>query len=891
MGSNRLEHLFNPRSIAVFGARASGRSLGARVYSNIISGGFAGPVIPVNASQDKFDGKRCYATIGAYRGKIDLAVIGSAPSDVSAGLIDCAQAGIRHAIVMSAGLGDEGPQKAALDRDLRAVAGKTGIRFLGPNSIGLVRPGVGLNASYLTAKVPQGGLAMVSQSPALCAAVLDYAGPNHIGFSTLTSLGDTSEIGIAEVLDFLATDFATKAILLYVEDIPNARSFLSALRMAAQIKPVVVLRTALSPAVAGTARTRAGDVVKPDVVFDAALDRAGALRVDTFGRLFAAAEILSSKTRAGGDRLAIVTNGGGAGRLAAYRAKALNLTLTPPSNETVDRLDAVLPAHWSRQNPIDLLGIAQPQSYRTAVETCLEDPQFDGVLVLLTPQAKTRADATAKTVIDAASNSRKPVLACWMGDSSTRRARRRLTANGIPDFQTPERAVEAFSYLAQRERNRRLALETPQPLSAGDRPDIESARKTIELALDAGREILSDLEAKRVLQAFRIPVNMPRQAGSCAQAKKAAWELGFPVAIKIDAPEVTYKSDVDGVWLNIRNNSNLTAAWSEVTQTVRSRRPEVEIRGVTVEPMVWMPHSRQLMMGAARDARFGPVILFGAGGTVGGALQDTAVALPPLNDVLADRLIDRTRIARLLAAYRGNPPANREAVTSALLRLSDLVCEFPQVIEVDINPFLVGPDGAICLGARMRVGPPAQTGQHEHMAIRPYPRHLEQTCDLADGTTLLIRPVRPEDAESERQFFKDLSAEARRLRFMYALNELTPEMLVESTQIDYERQMALLAFTQENGLDVQQGGARYTIDPNGISCEFAIVVSERRRNQGIGRRLMLALLDTARAHGLSVMRGTVLAENEPMLKFMDALQFSCLPDEEDSALVIVERAL
>jgi acetyltransferase len=487
---------------------------------------------------------------------------------------------------------------------------------------------------------------------------------------------------------------------------------------------------------------------------------------------------------------------------------------------------------------------------------------------------------------------RKPVLACWMGETSVAEARQLLSGAGIPDFTTPERAVEAFSYLTRHELNRRMALETPGPLSELEPPDLEGTRMIVAGALAEGREMLSDIESKAVLRAFRVPVNTTIEADGASEALVAAETVGFPVAMKIHSPQISHKSDVGGVRVNITDAAGVRTAYRQITERVKAARPDAEILGVTVEAMAKVEDARELVVGANHDPVFGPVILFGAGGTMVEVLRDSAVSLPPLNAVLANRLINRTRVSRLLEAFRERPAVDRKAVIDVLLRVSDLVCEIPEIEELDINPLFAGPGGVLAVDARIRIRrPPANLGRYEHMAICPYPHHLVQKGYLADGTPLTIRPIRPEDAESEQAFVRELSAEARQMRFMHALEELTPDMLARFTQIDYSREMALIAVTEEDGKPVQQGVARYVINPDETSCEFAIVVSDRKQQQGIGTRLMVALMDAARDHGLTSMEGTVLAKNQPMLALMTDLGFQKRRSEDDPDLFIVERWL
>jgi len=893
MGPSQLEKLFNPGAIAVFGASESGRSVGSRVFSNLRRAGFEGALYPINPKHERVGDLPCFAAIADAPGPVDLAVIAT-PADTVVGIIrECGEAGIGHAIVLTAGFREMGEEGKAREAELIETAKRYGVRFVGPNCVGLVRPSIGMDASFLNAATPKGRLALVSQSGALCSAISDWAEPHHLGFSALVSLGNSGDIGFGDILNYLAHDKETKAILLYVEGVRDARSFLSALRLAARLKPVIVLKAGRNTDSSNAAHTHTGALMGSDDVFDAALARVGAVRAQTFGQLFAAAEVLSAGIHASGNRLAIVTNGGGAGVLAADRAGDLGIQLPRPAPETLAALDEVLPAYWSRANPVDILGDASPEKYKAAIEACLKDDTFDGVLVMLTPQAMTAAGGAAQAVIEVAGRRPpKPVLACWMGESSVADARHMLSAAGLPDFTTPERAIEAFSYLAWHEQNRRLALELPGSQSHAGAQDVDGARMIIDAVLAEGRDMLSDIEAKGVLRAFGIPVNVTIEADTAAKALVEAETLGFPVAVKINSPDISHKSDVGGVRTNVLSAADLRTAYNEVITGAKAARPDAEIKGVTVEAMSRIDDARELVIGASRDPVFGPAILFGAGGTMVEVLRDSAVTLPPLNEVLARRLIKRTRVSRLLEAFRDRAPVDHDAVVDVLMRVSDLVCELPEVVELDINPLFAGPGGVIAVDARVKIKRlPSRARRHDHMAIAPYPRHLVRKEFLTDGTPVTIRPIRPSDAESEQAFVRDLSPEAKRFRFLSALRELSPKMLAEFTQIDYSREMALIALAEDNGKLVQHGVARYAINGDGESCEFAIVVSDRIQKKGLGTLLMNALMDTAREYGLKSMEGTVLAENAGMLQLMRELGFSIRPSQYEMAVMEVERPL
>jgi acetyltransferase len=721
--ASKLEHLFNPRSIAVFGASQSGNSVGATVFRNLVEGEFEGSLVAVNPKYEDVFGMRCYRSVEHVEHEIDLAVIATPASTVATIIRQCGNKGIKNAIILSAGFGEAGKAGQLLRAELNEVAAQAGIRFIGPNCVGLVRPWINMNATFLKSTTPKGNLALVSQSGAICSAIADRAAPHNLGFSALVSLGNSLDTGFGDVLEFLAADEKTDAILLYVEGIRYARSFINAVRVATRSKPVIVLKAGRHDKSSDAAHTHTGALIGSDAVFDAALERAGAVRVDTYGQLFAAAEILSAKKMTNGNKLAVITNGGGAGVLSADRAGDLDIDLPVPSKNTIATLSKTLSPYWSKDNPIDILGDATAPSFGLAVEAALEDENYDGVLVMLTPQAMTDATAAAKAVIDVIpKGNTRPILACWMGETSVLEARKILNENGIPDFEVPEHAVEAFSYLARHEYNRRLAFEMPSLRLKNKQHDIQLARKIINVALDDGRMMLSDIESKEVLKAFGIPINSAFEASNLNELKDAASRIGYPVAVKINSPDISHKSDVGGVRINISDEEALNAAWDAVISNAKFAMPDATITGVTVEPMARIKSGRELVIGVSKDPVFGPTILFGAGGTLVEVLKDSALSLPPLNAILAGRLISHTKISKALDEFRGMPAVDRGEIVDVLMRISDLVCELPEIEELDINPLLAGANGVVSVDARIRVCHGLEEFvKYDHLAIMPYP--------------------------------------------------------------------------------------------------------------------------------------------------------------------------
>ncbi|MEJ2508608.1 MAG: GNAT family N-acetyltransferase [Gammaproteobacteria bacterium] len=907
MGPHYLDRMITPNAIAVFGASERPDSVGQRVFANILAAGFKGRLYPINHKHGQVQGHTSYPDLAALAKEkgvqaIDLAVIATPAPTVPDIIRQCGEHGVGAAIVLSAGFGEAGTEGSRLQKALLEQARRFGVRIVGPNCLGLMRPRIGLNATFGHNNALPGKLALISQSGALCTAILDWAESNQVGFSAMISLGDAADVDFGEILDYLALDAETHSILMYVEGIRDARRFMSGLRVAARMKPVIVVKAGRHQAGSRAAMSHTGALVGSDDVFDAALARAGAVRAFTIEQLFAAAQILSSGARAPGKRLTIVTNGGGPGVLATDRAVELGLSLSELTPETHERLDEVLPAHWSRANPVDILGDAPPERYGAAVAACLEDPNVDGIVVMLTPQAMTRPLEAAQAVLAAAHpkgkqtrRARKPVLACWLGQRQVESAWHAFSEGGLPYFHTPEAAVEAFSYLAHYQHNQQLLMQVPGPLSRRSEPDTEGARLIIEGALGEHRKVLSAMEAKAVLAAFGVPVTPTVESHSAGEALVEAESIGFPVAMKIDSPDITHKSDIGGVRLNVTDAHTVKSVYNRLIDQARKHNPQADIKGVTIEHMHISPHGRELMVGVLRDAAFGPVIAFGAGGTTLEIVRDRAVALPPLNRFIARTLIANTRIAGMLGEFRGMPAIDMDAMENVLRRVSEMVCELPHIQELDINPLIADENGVIAVDARIRVDYyTPSTERYAHMAVYPYPAHLVRHWQLPDGTDITIRPIRPEDAEIEQAFVRRLSPQSKYFRFMQSLQELTPTMLVRFTQIDYDREMALIAVLgngTEASSETEIGVARYTINPDGQSCEFALVVADEWHRRGIGSRLMSSLIEIARARGLKTMEGEVLSGNAEMLGLVSRLGFTVQTSADDPSVRLVQRPL
>jgi acetyltransferase len=893
MRQHYLTALFAPKSVAMFGASDRADSVGEIVFRNLLEGGFDGEIYAVNPAHDEIQGRKAYPDLESIDRPIDLAVVATPAKTVPSIVEECGKHGIKAMIILSAGFREVGGPGRALERKVVDLARSYGIRFLGPNCLGFIRPSIGLNATFGNNSAAKGGIALVSQSGALCTAILDWAENRDVAFSAVVSTGIGADLGFGDILDYLASDSKTQSIILYIEGVHDARRFMSGMRAAARVKPVIVIKAGRHSEGADASMSHTGALVGGDEAFSAAVSRSGVVRVDTISQVFAAGGTLSSRYRSSGHRIVIVTNAGGPAVLAADHFADVRLELAELGEETIDRLNAALPSTWSRRNPVDIIGDAPPERYEEAIDICLQDPAVDGVLVLLTPQAMTRPLEVAEAVVDAADHNDKPIVASWMGGSQVNPARQAFRRAKIPTFNTPEAAVDAFHYLASYRSNQKLLLQTPERLSLHhEEPNTEAARLIIESALVEKRTVLTEPESMAGLDAFRIPTVRNGIARSAEEALVLAVSIGFPVAMKIYSEDISHKSDVGGVELSIQSATDVRGAYVDLMARVRRARPDAALQGVTVEQMRRTPSAREVMIGVVNDPVFGPVISFGLGGTWVEVMEDVAVALPPLNERLAKNLISRTKIAGLLGEFRNLPAADIDALVDVLLRVSNMTCELPWLQEMDINPLFMDEHGVVAVDARIVVGVPRpSTDPYNHMAIHPYPSDLETHVQLPDGTNVTIRPIRPEDAEIEADFVRNLSDEAKYFRFMHALDELTPEMLVRFTQIDYDREMALIATINEGGTEVEHGVVRYVTNPDRTSCEFALVISEEMRGHGIGQRMLKRLMEIALSRGLDTMEGEVLAENRRMLDMVRSMGFQVQSSPDDPGVKFVWKEL
>jgi acetyltransferase len=876
MSVRNLDALMNPRSVALVGASDREGSLGSLIWHNLTRAGFKGMLYPVNPRRKSVGGIVAYKDFPALPEAPDLAIIVTPPQHVPGIVTQAGAAGTRAAVVISAGFTPELRQQT-LD-----AAKPYLMRLQGPNCLGLIVPPLGLNGSFAQLTPETGGIAFLSQSGAILTSVIDWAGPRGIGFSHLVSLGDMADVDFGDLLDYLAIDPNVTAILMYAEAITNARKFMSAARRAARVKPVIVIKAGRHPQTAKAVASHTGAMAGSDAVYEAAFLRAGMLRVYGLPQLFTAVETLAqAKMMPKGDRVAIVTNGGGIGILATDAAIDAGVRLAELTPETIARLDAVLPATWSHGNPVDIIGDASPERYAAALAAVLADANSDAIIALNCPTATADASASAAAVIETFAKSPKPLYTAWIGQATAAEARAMFSHFHIPSFETPEAAVRGFSHVVRYRRGQELLMETPPSMPTSFAFDAKSVEAIIAPALAEGRDMLTSPEAQAMLAAYGIATSGAEIAPDAATAAAIAERLGGAVAVKILSPDITHKSDVRGVALDLRGPGKVARATLEILARARAQRPDARILGVTVEPMVRRSGGIELIIGVTEDPQFGPVILFGEGGTAVEIIGDHALALPPLNLKLARDLMASTRVWKRLSGYRDRPPADLDAIALTLTKVSQLIIDIPQVVELDINPLLVDAESVIAVDARIRLKPTTQSGA-ARLAISPYPRELETELTTNSGTSYLLRPIVPEDEPQVQMLIGRLSPEAIRFRFFSTIRELSHRDAARFTQIDYDREMALVLTARGNAGEAPiHGVVRLMADPDNEQAEYSIVIEDRLTGQGVGTALMHRIIDYARSRGIHEVFGYVMKENANMLAVCQALGFDIASQPDD----------
>jgi acetyltransferase len=877
-----LDALFSPRCVAVIGASERPGSVGRTLLWNLLRSPFGGTVYPVNPRRHSVLGVHCFASVAEVPEPVDLAVIATPAPGVPEVVAACVAAGVRAAIVISAGFREVGPAGEALEGRLRDALRGSGMRLLGPNCLGLMNPRIGLNASFAPSQAEAGHVGFLSQSGAICTAVLDWSRRQKVGFSAFVSMGSMLDVGWGDLITELGDDPATRSIVIYMEAIGDARSFLSAAREVALTKPIVLIKGGRSAEAARAAASHTGALAGSDAVLEAALRRCGVLRVERLSDLFDLAELLAKQpSRPAGPRLAILTNAGGPGVLATDALVLSGGELASLDPATVAALDAVLPPHWSRSNPIDILGDADPERYGRAIDIALADPNSDGLLVILTPQAMTDPTATALRLRELAARSSKPLVASWMGGEEVAAGEDLLNQAGIATNDYPDAAARLFTALWRYSYNLRGIYETPALVP--EQGATGEGVAVLQRAQAQGRELLSEVEAKQVLASAGIPVVETRQAGSAEEAVAAADAIGYPVVLKLHSATITHKSDVGGVRLDLAGPEAVADAYRAMAAAVTERCGPEAFGGVSVQPMVSRQAGIELIVGSSLDAQFGPVILFGSGGTLVEVQRDSAVALPPLNTTLARRLMEQTRVYRALQGVRGGPPADLAALEQLLVRLSQLVLEQPAIREIDINPLLVLPGDArrplVALDARILIQPLAGASCGlPRPAIRPYPSEYVRPWRLRDGTAVTIRPIRPEDEPLVVAFHRTLSEESVYFRYFHMMSlqyRTTHERLVRICFTDYERELALVVDRQDpaSGAHTLLAVGRLSRVHGSNAAEFSMLVSDPYQKQGLGTALLGQLLRIGCDEGIDRVTAEILHENGAMQRVCRKLGF------------------
>lgn len=868
MPLHNLEKIFKPASVALIGASEKKGTIGWDILRNLIGSGYTGPILAINPNYDRIQGIKAFPSLSDAGQPVDLAIIATPISIVPSIVKECAALGVGAAIVISAGGKETGGAGLRIERRIREAVAETGLRILGPNSFGVICPERPLNTTFIRQMPLAGNLAFISQSGAVCAAMADLSNKEGIGFSHFASVGSMLDVDFGDLVDYLGSSEEVKSILLYMESLSNVRKFMSAARAVSRVKPIIVLKAGTSRTGAIAAASHTGASAGKDAFYDAAFKRAGIVRVATLEAFFDCAELLNKQPHPTGKRLLVITNSGGAGVMAADAIAAYDLELSTLGKETVDKLDPIMPPHWSRKNPLDILGDATPERYVQAVEGCTRGGNLDGMLLMLNPQAMTDPAETASVMARHLKAKAFPVVTAVMGGVVAEKAREVLNRGGIPTFETPERAVRAFHYLYMYGRNLKMLQEIPPRLETGLEADHGTAGEIIAQGLRKGG-ILTDEESKRLLASFGIAVNPTHRVRSAEEAARRAEDLGFPVVISVDSMDSAPGTPVARLWEDLRSRDEVTVAYRAVLEYLEHHDPEsLEI---TVQPFIRNP-DYQVFIGADRDPSFGPAVAFGTGGVLGDLCRDKAIGLPPLNRSLARMIMEGTRVFHLLGGYPGRPAADLNRLEELLVRLSHLVMDFPELVTLTMDPVLITKGTYLVTRARSLLAPALQKPPH-HLVISPYPEQYESRETTSAGLDLTIRPIKPEDAPWLLQLFDSMSSRSIYYRFFSPLKSLSRSMLAKFTQLDYDRELALVAVETSGETEKIVGVVRFVCDPDRKRATFAVAVGDPWQGKGVGKLLLEKCVQAAGEYGVETLEGDVLAENTGMLAMCRKLGF------------------
>ncbi len=889
MSIRNLDKIFDPHRIAVIGASDAPTSVGYTVLRNLVGSGFRGVVYPVNPKRESVQGIQAYKDIPSLPHPPDLAVICTPASSVPALVRQCGEVGTRGLVIISAGFREIGVEGRKLEALVQQEQRKfDGMRILGPNCLGIIVPGISLNASFAAASPEKGHIGFISQSGALCTSVLDWALDEGIGFSYFVSVGNMLDVSMGDLIDYFGSATETRSIILYIESISEAREFMSAARAFSRTKPIVAYKAGRFAESAQAAASHTGAMAGVDAVYEAAFQRAGIERIFQVEEMFDCAELLARQQTPKGDRLAIITNAGGPGVMTTDALIARDGKLATITDETMAQLNAFLPVCWSHGNPIDVLGDAPPDRFAKAVEIVLKDKQVDAVLVILTPQAMTDPTATAMALGKAANHAHKPVLAAWMGGRVVAEGIQILNTAGIPTYNTPEKGVRAFMHLVSYARNLEILHETPKDIPLEFTLDRQRLRGVFDTILSEGGEILSENVSKAFLESYEIPVTRPQAARTADEAAEVAHHFGYPVVLKIHSPQITHKTDVGGVMLNLASDEAVRTAFEQITRRAKERRPKADIIGVTVQKMVTYPNSFELIMGTKKDPIFGSVIMVGMGGVAAELFQDRALGLPPLNEALARRMLESLKSWPLLQGYRGKPGANIDKLIEVIMRFSYLVADYPEIRELDINPLLVTPDEVVALDARVVIDRDIvvrTVRPYAHLAVRPYPEEYVTERQMKDGTNVTLRPIKPEDEPMWHELLGSCSTQSLWFRFSYLFKQTTHEMATRYCFIDYDRELGIVAEVEEEGQRKLIGVGRLVADSDHDTAEYAVIVVDRWHGHGLGGLLTDYCLEVAKQWGVKKVVAEVSKDNNRMLATFRNRGFTLNEDEQDVVLV------
>ena len=875
-----LKKIFSPKTIAVIGASESEGSVGKALTENLLLPNNR-KIFPVNPNRKSILGIDSYARIADIPEQIDLAVIATPAQTVPGIIEECGKSGVEGVIIVSAGFKETGKTGEKLEEQIKEIRRTYGMRIIGPNCLGVIRPVNRLNASFLRVHPEPGKIAFISHSGALGSAILDWAINAHIGFSLFVSLGSMIDVDFGDMIDFLGDDPDTKSIMLYMEGIGNARKFMSAARGFARNKPIIILKPGRFTESAKAAMSHTGAMAGDDQVYDAAFKRAGVIRIKGIEDLFNTAEVLHSKNLPKGLDLAVITNAGGAGVIATDSILESGGKIAQLSEDSLKTLDLNLPKFWSKSNPIDVLGDADTGRYVMAVNICINDPNVHGIIIIYTPQGAANPEELAKAIADISKKSYKPIITVLMGGMKVEGAKKITLENNIPTYETPEEAIKTYMYMYRYGKNIQLLYETPEELPVDQAPPKNNLKVFIAELHKEGRTILTEEESKRFLANYGIPVIKPYLTNNPDEAINISNSIGYPVVIKIVSPDITHKSDIGGVVTGIYSDGQLRKEYEGLLNRVREKAGQAKITGISVQKMI-EKIDYEIILGAKKDRDFGSVILFGMGGTTTEIFKDISIGIPPLNQTLARRLMEETKVHRMIQGYRGRPPADMKNLEQILVSFSNLIVDFPEISEIDINPLAISNGKGYALDARiaLEMDTSRYTIPYQHLVITPYPTRYVLPWRLSDGTDVILRPIRPEDEPLEHEMLQTLSEDTLRGRFFQILKKISHEMLVRFCNIDYDREMAIIAEFKESEKKRIIGIGRLIIEPDFKKSEFAVIVHDEFQGKGMGYKLVDMLIGIAQEKGLGEVYGTVLTDNVRMLRVCEGLGFRIthLPD-------------